>query len=586
MTETIRWVGPAVLWSAPGEVFDRPRLVQSSSDNFLPEFLDQIAGKLPGRSPADLTQPERTDNRVKLFQPLHGRFYLVTGSLVCNRIGLPDRTVTRQAGQQTTFVLRRLHGAAGQEQGWVNEGASRGWHDARPDALVDGEEQHPLHDTPACVPDPFPSVRKRPNGRENGAGVSRALVGLGAATTTSGARLVFPVGALPKPAPCQERAVFYGYVPVDGREKYLVPVADPVAALQSFPPPLAGSGLVADPDPRLSELEARVLRTWRGLYVDPLLHTPLADAEANLSAEQRHDVSLFLLLDLAEYLRTTLPDVYQAARTPTGTVTGTAKTALLALLRDVTVLDAAGASVTLATAVVELEPFIPLLRGQPPTGGPEAAPPRQYDARAATRSNPAGGPRLSLGDAAASFLYPNAGVQDRLYSRVGAAVAEGATPVTLPPELEGVIRADPPESAADADRFLIRLVYEHPPCCPVLSAPTESFTFARALDADAPARKVRLEVPSLKDLRKFKRGVSIEMPPDVRSLMDRVNKGMLDGGELGPATEWQLGMICSFSLQIIFMVAFIVMFIFLIAFNFIFWWLPFLKICFPIPVRK
>ena len=37
--------------------------------------------------------------------------------------------------------------------------------------------------------------------------------------------------------------------------------------------------------------------------------------------------------------------------------------------------------------------------------------------------------------------------------------------------------------------------------------------------------------------------------------------------------------------EIIFLVAFIVMFIFLILLNIIFWWLPFLKICFPIPVK-
>ena len=42
-------------------------------------------------------------------------------------------------------------------------------------------------------------------------------------------------------------------------------------------------------------------------------------------------------------------------------------------------------------------------------------------------------------------------------------------------------------------------------------------------------------------------------------------------------------MICAFSLAIIFLVAFIVMFIFLIILNIVFWWLPFLKICFPIP---
>ena len=91
----------------------------------------------------------------------------------------------------------------------------------------------------------------------------------------------------------------------------------------------------------------------------------------------------------------------------------------------------------------------------------------------------------------------------------------------------------------------------------------------------------------MKDLRKYKRGVGMEMSPELRDVMNRVTKGMLDGDGLsGSSGGWELGMICSFSLQIIFLVAFIVMFIFLIAFNFIFWWMAFLKICFPIPVKK
>ena len=45
-------------------------------------------------------------------------------------------------------------------------------------------------------------------------------------------------------------------------------------------------------------------------------------------------------------------------------------------------------------------------------------------------------------------------------------------------------------------------------------------------------------------------------------------------------------MTCTSSIQIIFLVALIVMFIFLILLNIIFWWLPFLKICLPIPKPK
>ena len=55
--------------------------------------------------------------------------------------------------------------------------------------------------------------------------------------------------------------------------------------------------------------------------------------------------------------------------------------------------------------------------------------------------------------------------------------------------------------------------------------------------------------------------------------------GACDGG-------LSIRMICSFSIQIIFMVAFIVMFTFLILLNFVFGWLAYLRICLPIPVKN
>jgi hypothetical protein len=134
-------------------------------------------------------------------------------------------------------------------------------------------------------------------------------------------------------------------------------------------------------------------------------------------------------------------------------------------------------------------------------------------------------------------------------------------------------------------RYRIRLVYDYDPDCPpLLSAPSRIFTLAPLMDPDAPARLVKLELPSIRpqDLRKYARGVGMQMTPELRDLMNRLHKDVADDGLLA-STGIELGMICTFSLQIIFLVAFIVMFIFLIALNFIFWWLPFLKICFPIP---
>ena len=101
-----------------------------------------------------------------------------------------------------------------------------------------------------------------------------------------------------------------------------------------------------------------------------------------------------------------------------------------------------------------------------------------------------------------------------------------------------------------------------------------------------PARPIRIELPDPSQLRRFNRGVGLEMPPSLRRMLDSVTPKILKEEKPGPEGGWELGMICSFSLQIIMLVAFIVMFIFLILLNIVFWWLPFLKICFPIPKKK
>jgi hypothetical protein len=156
--------------------------------------------------------------------------------------------------------------------------------------------------------------------------------------------------------------------------------------------------------------------------------------------------------------------------------------------------------------------------------------------------------------------------------------------VALPNDLEGLIKDDPtPGTNGAGDRFVLYAVYEHAPCRPVVSRPSRIFTLAPAMDPDAPARKIRIQLPDINHMRRFSRGVALEMPPSLRRVVDRVHKGMLKGDDLGHDPGLELGMICSFSFQIIFLVAFLVMFIFLILFNIIFWWLPFLKICFPIP---
>jgi uncharacterized membrane protein (DUF373 family) len=44
-----------------------------------------------------------------------------------------------------------------------------------------------------------------------------------------------------------------------------------------------------------------------------------------------------------------------------------------------------------------------------------------------------------------------------------------------------------------------------------------------------------------------------------------------------------IGMICSLSIPIITICALILLLVIVLALNVVFWWLPFFKICFPLP---
>jgi hypothetical protein len=95
-------------------------------------------------------------------------------------------------------------------------------------------------------------------------------------------------------------------------------------------------------------------------------------------------------------------------------------------------------------------------------------------------------------------------------------------------------------------------------------------------------------MPDLMDREQLKRvrpTVAFSLPPRLAALLQTKPKDLRDGkGDGGNGLG--LGWICSFSLPIITLCAFIVLNIFLQLFNLIFFWLPFLKICIPIPKDK
>ncbi len=106
----VKWVKPAPLWQQVDPMLPMPYLAEFKTDRFMPEFLDMMAGKaaiaLPPPQDAPVITPvlpkdttvttiplETALSICKLYQPLHQRYYLVMGSLVCRHLGLPDHTV-------------------------------------------------------------------------------------------------------------------------------------------------------------------------------------------------------------------------------------------------------------------------------------------------------------------------------------------------------------------------------------------------------------------------------------------------------------------------------------------------------------
>ena len=539
-TETVTWMAPAPLWGDGGLGLESPQLtapwlVELAQDQFVSEFLGLMAAQGVAR-PTDIGKMApgtRNGPNYRLFQPISQRYYLVTASLVCRRVGLPDRSVDRAAGETTTFVLRRLSPDDGSEQAMANGS----WAAAPATALVAGEQPVPMH--PAAVAGFAP-----PGSTASAFGMSIA----------------------------GRRTVYYGYIPVGTREKAVPPMADPVGALQAV---ISSEPSATTLDnPLLGALYGRVVQQWSALTSA----APVAGTDTGYA-------SLYTVLDLGDWLAQNLPGVYQAllAGSP---MTETAQEALRQAIAAVTVgkgspppaqppppgwsqTPLAGTE-TLDKVLAELEDFESLVTG---TGG---APPNSYDLVASSPPS---------ATAMATWLSGPATPGSLAYLAL-AAVQEAGSPITVPAELAGQIKADPvvPPAGRAATAYIVRAVYQHDPCVPVLSQPSAPFELARAFDPDAPARQVRIQMPDVSNMRQFKRGIAIELPPSLRRITDRLTPKLLQGGGLGGDPGLELGMICAYSFQIFLVLSFMVAFMFLIVFNIIFWWLPFIKICFPVPV--
>jgi hypothetical protein len=336
------------------------------------------------------------------------------------------------------------------------------------------------------------------------------------------------------------RTILAGYVSVASRETYSVPPAE-----LAMTEPL---------DVRLQELGSR--------FSTPVeeVQTPQDDRippNSTISLEQ----SAYLYLELWEFFDTHLKDVAAALKSNlNATFSGpkaSAKTALMTFLKN----EPLGGSIKLANAL-------------------------QLAAQKRDQLNQPGG----VGVGALTFtqnhnLHGRNLSLETLYDRVEAALPdEGGQEVELPKL----------ETRADA-LYVLRCVYERPQCEPpkfVVSRTSDPFQLAPFFDPDAPARPIKIPLPtdvSIGGLRKFKPNVTFLMSDAMRkkmnSIVDKEKTLLDDSPELNPPDSGEFAFICSFSIQIIFIVAFFLLLMFVIILNFVFWWIAFFKICLPIPKR-
>ena len=557
--------------------------------------------------------------RLKLYQAAHQRHYLLSACLVCESPGLPDRKVDAGHQEAIGFVMRRLFQPTGgsqnaadwDEYAWVNSPTGYVWQKVRAgtadsDAIVvPGEERLPLFSTT------FQEDDLRPRRLVSGIiPVAKREAYLGAQRQTT-AGVTAPNAITKKTA----RKILL-------RKQVIEPWKAIVAQAHAIEESIKGTDVNGNPMPEIPE-KRKARQTGR---------------------EQAQVLSWLVLLDLAEYLQSQIPELWRAilsGQRPLDVALRTAYDILEGATLSTGLRDAIqhDPSDDLTSAKIYGDSSVPhslrealALFGQPPDGINATlkqqleAIVQPYDRSQADKRDlwptfvfPLADPEFpnqplaaDLGisldaEEIADLSEPPAQNLDQLTVALVRALPDQATG----PEPEIPTAAKQPADLLDGV-FRIRCVYERPACGPlhedVVSEPTEPFDLAGFFDPDAPARPIRIGLPldtSPAGLRKFDKNTAFIMSDILCGQVKRM-KGLTfgdlvlsvlpwpfhkdisvpDGGPCKAGDGSSIGTICSLSIPIITLCALILLMIIVTLLDFIFRWLPFFIICFPIPGLK
>jgi hypothetical protein len=133
-------------------------------------------------------------------------------------------------------------------------------------------------------------------------------------------------------------------------------------------------------------------------------------------------------------------------------------------------------------------------------------------------------------------------------------------------------------------RAFVRLK-THPGCPPKLvwselSAPFQILPWY----ARSPVPATQIKLPDVSEAIKASPGVAFAVPRKLFNLLRGDPQELLKGN--GSEDGFELDWVCGFSIPIITICAFILLNIILVIMHLIFWWLPFVKVCFPLPRKR
>jgi len=616
------WRGPA---AAPEALPTVPLFARTMNRLGLVAARSKNTALVPGGkgvSSLMVTGAPRPPKNLKLYQPAHQRFYLITSSLVCERVGLPDHTINVGRQERASFVVRRMF----------------------PPGPLDIKQPLPPLDLNTWEEYAFVSVQTG-NSWQRIANASQEKT----ATLIEGEERLplFPMTYVQDDS--RARKLLAGLIPVGKREAYMAggfqPQAGDPAPVEKRKP---------SPDPRMHLFWSQVTEPWKNLIEQarvaaqtktvseiptdpdpnnpPPTHTMPDGAFASSLKAKREQIqtgSWYIILDFANLLIAQAPRVWRLlnGQAPVASEPpfNQAEQDLVNAINGTTFVQ--GADLVFGfTYSIEVKGSLKDALIKIKTGDIEKnleAVKTSYDLAIGPTDSLWPDFLFPLADPNLTPPLPNLTIEsvandtevDQRRRKVDAlaALIEKALPETPPPDAE--IPQNPLISQQPMDMregwYVIRCVYERPECGPidppVLSDPSQAFQMAGFFDPDAPARPIRIALPidtSPAGLRKFDKNTAFMISDMLCGQIDRM-KGMtladlvlsvlpwpfhkdLSVPDGGPCVDGgvEIGMMCSLSIPIITICALLILMIIVSLLDIIFRWMPFFIFCFPLPKFK